>query len=540
MNRIKTENFKYQKLSQDEQKARGILGRLVGVCADFNHATRNDRKYNEQLWENVFNSDLMKEKIANKVCFGELGHPADREEVDMEKIAICLTEQPVKNDQGQLVAVFDILNTPNGKILKALCDYGSNIGISSRGTGDLYTDENGDESVDPDTYNCECFDAVLIPAVKEARLQYVTECLNTKKYNKTLKQRLHEEVEKAPEEDHAIMTKTLSDLGISLEDEKQDDLKEEKLDESSSSYTNAIKAISDCVFEEGDEDKEILKNHLQDIVNFCKDLANDYDILLEECNNESCSQIDEAIEPEVVDDESNEELTAEFQEALQKLSVLEKDNLSLQEKLSVCNAKEKQLESIVAKYKNATINLSEEAKKAKGLAQRVNKLEESLRSKDYKLQSINTKLDESSETCNRLRTKLSEAVKKMSNYEKDFKSLNEQLENKESQLVDAAQKNKRLRAALQESKDSYLNTKAEMYGLSSKEVQSKLNESYSLKDIDKVCKSISNQKLNLNNMSIKFNNPQVKSFKTGEDNFITRNIINNDDEVTSTLLDLLD
>ena len=41
-------------------------------------------------------------------------------------------------------------------------------------------------------------------------------------------------------------------------------------------------------------------------------------------------------------------------------------------------------------------------------------------------------------------------------------------------------------------------------------------------------------------MSIKFNNPQVKSFKTGEDNFITRNVINNDDEVTSTLLDLLD
>ena len=114
------------------------------------------------------------------------------------------------------------------------------------------------------------------------------------------------------------------------------------------------------------------------------------------------------------------------------------------------------------------------------------------------------------------------------------------MENKESQLVDAAQKNKRLRAALQESKNSYLNTKAEMYGLSSKEVQSKLNESYSLKDIDKVCKSISDQKLNLNNMSIKFNNPQVKSFKAGEDNFITRNIINNDDEVTSTLLNLLD
>ena len=104
----------------------------------------------------------MKEKIANKVCFGELGHPTDREEVDMDKVAICLAEQPTKNDKGQLMAVFDILNTPNGKILKTLCDYGSNIGISSRGSGDLYTDDNGDEAVDPDTYNCECFDVVLI------------------------------------------------------------------------------------------------------------------------------------------------------------------------------------------------------------------------------------------------------------------------------------------------------------------------------------------------------------------------------------------
>lgn len=49
MNKIKTEDFKYQKLSPEEQKSRGILGRLVGVCADFNHATRNDRTYNEQL-----------------------------------------------------------------------------------------------------------------------------------------------------------------------------------------------------------------------------------------------------------------------------------------------------------------------------------------------------------------------------------------------------------------------------------------------------------------------------------------------------------
>jgi len=222
----KNGSFNYKKLSRDEMAKRGILGRLIGICADFINPTRNGRKYDESLWENVFNNDIMKEKIANRVCFGELGHPVDREEVDMDKVAICLAEQPVKGDDGKLHAIFDILDTPNGRILKSLCDYGSNIGISSRGTGDLYTDDDGNESVDPNTYTCECFDAVLIPAVKDARLSYVTESLDVKKYNKTLKQKLIEEINKSSDNDKKIMNESLNNLGIVLDDDK-DTVKEE-------------------------------------------------------------------------------------------------------------------------------------------------------------------------------------------------------------------------------------------------------------------------------------------------------------------------
>lgn len=114
----KNETLEYQKLTPEEMEARGILGRLVGVCADFMNPTRNGRKYGEDLWEHVFEDPLVQEKISNGVCFGELGHPADRTETDMEKIAVCLREQPKKNSEGQLVACFDILDTPNGRILK--------------------------------------------------------------------------------------------------------------------------------------------------------------------------------------------------------------------------------------------------------------------------------------------------------------------------------------------------------------------------------------------------------------------------------------
>lgn len=240
------EEFEYLKLSPEEQKARGILGRLTGIAADFIHPTRNGRKYSEKLWENVFNDPIMKEKIANRCCFGELGHPTDRTETDMEKIAICLAEQPVKGKDGKLHAIFDILNTPNGRILKSLCDYGCNIGISSRGEGDLITDYEGNEAVDPETYSCECWDAVLIPAVKEARMTYVTESLDKKKYNKTLRAKLQESLDAASEEDRKIMEETLNTLNIKLDEEITLDqiINEELLDEMAVNYTTKIEAYN--------------------------------------------------------------------------------------------------------------------------------------------------------------------------------------------------------------------------------------------------------------------------------------------------------
>ena len=219
LKKMKTnEGIQYKKLSPEEMKERGILGRLIGPCADFNNATRNGRKYSEQLWENVFNDPIMQEKIRNGVCFGELGHPEDRTEIDMEKIAVCLREQPVKNEKGQLCAVFDILDTPNGRILKTLCDYGSTVGVSSRGQGDIITDINGEEAVDPDTYECECWDVVLVPAVESARMTYVKEGLEDKKYLK-MKKALTESLNNATEEDKKVMKETLSELNIKLDED---------------------------------------------------------------------------------------------------------------------------------------------------------------------------------------------------------------------------------------------------------------------------------------------------------------------------------
>lgn len=211
LEKLKGKEFEYKKLTEAEQKARGILGRLIGPCADFIAPTRNGRSYSEKLWENVFSNPLMQEKIENKCCFGELGHPENRSEIDMEKVAISLAEKPKKGADGKLYGVFDILSTPNGKILKALCDYGCKIGISSRGQGDV---DDFDNSVDPDTYECECFDAVLVPGVQAARLKYVTEDFNNNKSKLSLKTVLAESLKTANESERKIMIETLNALNL--------------------------------------------------------------------------------------------------------------------------------------------------------------------------------------------------------------------------------------------------------------------------------------------------------------------------------------
>ena len=212
--------MQYQKLSLDEQQERGILGRLVGVIADFKNPTRNGRRYTEELWDKTFADPIMKEKLENRCLFGELGHPVDRQEIDMEKIAICLAEAPKKGNDGKLYGVFDILATPNGRILKTMCDYGCKIGVSSRGSGDTVEDYDGGETVEPDTYECECWDAVLLPAVKSARPQYVTESLDTSK--KTFKKALREALESSPDDEKKVMEQTLNELEIDYSAEQED------------------------------------------------------------------------------------------------------------------------------------------------------------------------------------------------------------------------------------------------------------------------------------------------------------------------------
>lgn len=470
-------SLEYKKLSPEEMKSRGILGRLIGVCADFIHPTRNDRKYTEELWEKVFNNNIMKEKLANKVCYGELGHPVDREEIDMEKVAVCLAEQPQKGKDGKLRAVFDILDTPNGRILKTLCNYGSTLGISSRGTGDVVEDYNGDEIVDPDTYDCECFDVVIIPAVKEARLSYVNESLSSNK-KKELKVALKEQLNKATEEERKVMEQTLNELSIDLEDKDLDE----------SGY---------------DSEK---RNNIN-----------------EETSKEDSDSTEEA------KNNGSEELIKSLQEALKEKALLEAKVQDLQNKIAVSDTKVNGLNEQLAKHKEALARTSTMVINNKHLAEQVSQLEGELKSSKQTivkkdsliehLRKVNSKLTSEKTSLNESVTKgdtdikslKEQMLKEKKETAEKLDQLNEQLENLKA---DSELQNKELtkkltqktnliekyKKAINVTFNRYIETKAKTLGVSVNRIKSELNESYTIDDIDRICEGLQSQYVNMSKL----------------------------------------
>lgn len=465
--------LEYQKLTLEEQTARGILGRLKGVIADFKNPTRNGRKYTEELWEKTFNDPIMQEKIANKCLFGELGHPADRQEIDMEKIAICLAETPKKGNNGKLYGIFDILATPCGKILKTLCDYGCNIGVSSRGNGETFTDYDGQETVDADTFECECWDAVLLPAVKEARLQLVTESLH--KDNKTLKTALCEALENA-----------------------------------------------------NDEDKQIMKNKLDE-------LNLDYSTEQETNNPEKVDNISVSEEKEEAGN-AGESLVSTLQEALKDKQKLEEQLITLQEKLSVSYAKEMELKESISKHKFAIQKLTEAAKKVTPLENQIQTLSAQLSEKDKLISIQEGKITQLKESRNMISTKSKSLNETLSNrnsqidgLQKQIKTLNESIkrlnsentktketlnENIEELKKDSAIKHSEYSKKLARANklvenykttvnkviDKYIDSQALRLGVSKNEIKNRLSEGFSFEDIDMVCEELQNYKLNISKL----------------------------------------
>ena len=496
-------SFEYQKLTEEEQSKRGILGRLVGPIADSVNPTRNGRRYSAELWEKVFKNPIMQEKIENRVCFGELGHPVDRTETDMEKICWCLAEVPKKGDDGQLYGVFDILPTPNGRILKALCDYGSNIGTSSRGSGDTFLDYDGQESVDPDTYECECWDAVLLPAVKTARLTPVTESLH-----KTLKESLETLINNANEADKKVMTETLETLNLDYNtDSVDDDIANEGEETAADNNGAVVESLQVAV-----KQKQELENKVLDL--------------------------QEKLSVSYAKETRLEEQIVKYSKAISNLSNTAKKVTALQEKINSLT-KELNKEKEHSQQLNGKISRFENiSKKERGLKE---SLKEQVSNRDIEISNLNESIEQLIEAKNSMQNDNMKLLEQISTLKKDLALKKTEYSQKLEQSNKLVEKYKKV---ANKAVEQYIELQADRIGVNAKEIQNKLPESYTFQDIDSICEDLQSYKLTLNKLpfsTAKSLNENLRMNVTSSKNesILPGETFNADDEIDEMLKSLL-
>jgi hypothetical protein len=143
---------------------------IEGVFLQSNLKNRNGRVYPREIMEKEVKR-YTKEYIDKNRAYGELGHP-DSPSINLDRVSHMIKSLRVEGDN--YIGKAKILDTPYGKIVKALIDEGAQLGVSSRGLGSL-VQKNGVNLVQDDFMLATAADIVADPSAPDAFVEGIME-----------------------------------------------------------------------------------------------------------------------------------------------------------------------------------------------------------------------------------------------------------------------------------------------------------------------------------------------------------------------------
>jgi len=231
----------------------------------------------------------------------------------------------------------------------------------------------------------------------------------------------------------------------------------------------------------------------------------------------------------------------------------------LNEKLSVCYAKDNKTENQINNLKQQIVKLSESSNQVTALKTKVSKLEEDLDTKTNELESLQKKFSTNinarkalTEDINSKNDKINSLNEELTKSKNTINSLNEKIEvlNKDLQIHKStySKKLEKSNQLVEKYKkittnvvNRYIDSQALKLGISSNEIKNKLPESYNIDDIDAICEDLQMYKLNISKLpfsTMQINeNMQVKVHNAKQESILPKN--NGDDFVDEQLLSLV-
>ena len=162
-------------LNLNESSSSGLTT-FRGKFQEAEAVNKNKRMYPFTVLES--NVKALNECVKARGLVGELDHPEDSI-IHFEKASHVITK--LWWEGNVMMGEGEILNTPHGKILKALINDGVRVGISSRGVGNGKVNENG-ILVIGESYKLITFDAVADPSTFAAFQQKVSGKSESRQY----------------------------------------------------------------------------------------------------------------------------------------------------------------------------------------------------------------------------------------------------------------------------------------------------------------------------------------------------------------------
>jgi len=157
-------------LTLEESEGKGTFAK--GEFGRVDVPTQNGRIYGKKITQK--NIDRLSESLSKLAVYGELDHPSDGK-TKLSRASHILTSLHIDED-GRVIGVAKILDTPNGLTLQKIIEAGGAVGVSSRGFGTVTkaNDGSGNENVNDD-YLMKTYDFVADPAMATAYPDIFTE-----------------------------------------------------------------------------------------------------------------------------------------------------------------------------------------------------------------------------------------------------------------------------------------------------------------------------------------------------------------------------
>lgn len=166
---------------------------IEGVFMQSEIKNRNGRMYPQEMLSKEIDR-YIKEYVEKKRAFGELGHP-DGPTINLDRVSHMIME--LKCEGNNFYGKAKILDTPNGKIVKALIDEGASLGVSSRGMGSISTEGRDVQIVQDDFYLATAADIVADPSAPDAFVNGIMEGKEWVWQNGILREREISEIKKS-------------------------------------------------------------------------------------------------------------------------------------------------------------------------------------------------------------------------------------------------------------------------------------------------------------------------------------------------------